>query len=189
MALDVSLQVDRTSNPATRQPQSPAPATPPTNRRQREASSQHQTSTHTQKAATLSKLTATRSTSPFHTTTTAIMWTNSSSKYLDLLPDNASLATGRIFIETVAALCLRFTVAEGDRRGILQWIVEVRDYRASHLLPDNDGNQSSGLLISETVEPGLEMADHDFLIPCGMDELLTEEQARESAWSLTDHQL
>ncbi|KAL2840984.1 RmlC-like cupin domain-containing protein [Aspergillus pseudoustus] len=71
----------------------------------------------------------------------------------------------------------------------LQWIVDGGEYKASYLLPDDDdGGESSGLLISETVVPGFEAADHDFLTLESMNELLTDEQTRELAWLLTDHE-
>ncbi|KAL5355132.1 RmlC-like cupin domain-containing protein [Aspergillus floccosus] len=51
-------------------------------------------------------------------------------------------------------------VTKGER---LQWIVEGGSYKASYLLPDDDDSNSSVLLISETVVPGFEFNDHDFL--------------------------
>ncbi|KAL8722127.1 MAG: hypothetical protein Q9225_001320 [Loekoesia sp. 1 TL-2023] len=49
----------------------------------------------------------------------------------------------------------------------LQWMVEGGKYKASYLLPDkegeNQGKSEEGLLISETVVPGFEFADHDFM--------------------------
>jgi hypothetical protein len=55
----------------------------------------------------------------------------------------------------------------------LQWVVEGGDYKASYLLPDDDEEEgeSSGLLITETVVPGFELADHDFLTPKDMEKL------------------
>ena len=61
----------------------------------------------------------------------------------------------------------------------LQWIVEGGKWKATYLLPDlsrkdgsgsgkeSDGVGSSeeGLLISETVVPGFDFEDHDFLSP------------------------
>ena len=70
----------------------------------------------------------------------------------------------------------------------LQWVVEGGKYKASFLLPDeydSDGNpRSDGLLISETVIPGFEYSDHDFMRREKMDELLTLEQTSELQWLL-----
>jgi uncharacterized protein len=52
-----------------------------------------------------------------------------------------------------------FTVGE-----MLQWMVEGGKFKATFLLPD-PGEEASGkgCLISETVIPGFEYADHDFM--------------------------
>jgi predicted cupin superfamily sugar epimerase len=74
-------------------------------------------------------------------------------------------------------------VAKGEK---LQWIVEGGKYKASFLLPDGEaGTESQGLLISETVVPGFEFCDHDFLSPAGLKELLGDEQAKELSWLLS----
>ncbi|KAL1644968.1 hypothetical protein SLS58_004039 [Diplodia intermedia] len=81
-------------------------------------------------------------------------------------------------------------VAAGER---LQWIVEGGKYKASFLLPDDGGeggegeanSSKDGCLISETVVPGFEYADHDFLKPERLVELVGEERAAELAWLLT----
>ncbi|KAB2572364.1 Uncharacterized protein DBV05_g9007 [Lasiodiplodia theobromae] len=78
-------------------------------------------------------------------------------------------------------------VAAGER---LQWVVEGGKYKASFLLPDEDGAGAAsaskdGCLISETVIPGFEFADHDFLKPERLVELVGEERAAELAWLLT----
>jgi hypothetical protein len=40
----------------------------------------------------------------------------------------------------------------------------VGSFKASYMLPDEEGgNSSQGLLISETAVPGFEYCDHDFL--------------------------
>ncbi|KAL2221822.1 DUF985 domain protein [Thermoascus aurantiacus ATCC 26904] len=75
-------------------------------------------------------------------------------------------------------------IAKGER---LQWIVEGGKYKASFLLPDKEGDpegKTEGLLISETVVPGFEFADHDFMLPETMEELLTPEQVKELSWML-----
>ncbi|KAI1465925.1 RmlC-like cupin domain-containing protein [Daldinia caldariorum] len=85
-------------------------------------------------------------------------------------------------------------VANGEK---LQWIVEGGKYKASFLLPDDasasaggdgDGEDkekektSGGLLISETVVPGFEFCDHDFLRAEEFRRLVTPEKAEELAW-------
>jgi len=75
-------------------------------------------------------------------------------------------------------------VEKGEK---LQWIVEGRKYKASFLLPDEEGGRESesGLLISETVVPGFEYCDHDFLAPEGLAELLRKETPGELSWLLS----
>jgi hypothetical protein len=74
-------------------------------------------------------------------------------------------------------------VAKGER---LQWIVEGGKFKASYLLPDQDGGDSSqGLLISETVVPWFEYCDHDFLSPRGLDELVGPAKAEGLKWLLS----
>ncbi|KAK5658538.1 hypothetical protein OQA88_1930 [Cercophora sp. LCS_1] len=75
-------------------------------------------------------------------------------------------------------------VAAGEK---LQWIVEGGKFKASFLLPDKDasGNETSeseGLLISETVVPGFEFYDHDFLVGDGLAKLIGEVKAKELDW-------
>lgn len=87
------------------------------------------------------------------------------------------LWTGKAKVETFV---VGQNVLEGER---LQWIVEGGKYKASFLLPDEeDGNSSDGLLISETVVPGFEFTDHDFLQRSRFEILLKEEQAKEMEW-------
>jgi predicted cupin superfamily sugar epimerase len=74
-------------------------------------------------------------------------------------------------------------VAKGER---LQWIVEGGKFKASYLLPDEEnGSESQGLLISETVIPGFEYCDHDFLSPEGLRSLLGPDKAGELSWLLS----
>lgn len=72
-------------------------------------------------------------------------------------------------------------VGAGER---VQWIVEGGKYKASFLLEDGkgDGGEGTGCLISETVVPGFEFADHDFLKMERAECLLTREQLEEMAW-------
>jgi predicted cupin superfamily sugar epimerase len=88
-------------------------------------------------------------------------------------------------------------VAKGEKA---VWIVEGGKYKASFLLPVGDGKEPRGdrLLISEvcikpkrnrgkltgeqTVVPGFEYSDHDFLLIDKFRELLREEQIKELEW-------
>lgn len=72
-------------------------------------------------------------------------------------------------------------VSQGER---LQWVVEGGKYKASFLLPDHEGGEKSeeGLLISETVVPGFEFADHDFMRMERLEALLEGRQKEELAW-------
>ncbi|CEL03261.1 hypothetical protein ASPCAL04419 [Aspergillus calidoustus] len=105
-------------------------------------------------------------------------------RYVVIHADRAACEGGKASIES-------FVVGQGiDRGERLQWVVEGGDYKASYLLPDGDGEggEPSGLLITETVVPGFEVADHDFLTPEDMEKLLTEDKVRELAWLLRDHE-
>ncbi|KAG0652071.1 hypothetical protein D0Z07_1194 [Hyphodiscus hymeniophilus] len=74
-------------------------------------------------------------------------------------------------------------VEKGER---LQWIVEGGKFKASFLLPDTEGGENSeGLLISETVVPGFEFCDHDFLSAQGLKGLLGAEKAKDLDWLLS----
>ncbi|KAE9984418.1 hypothetical protein EG327_005033 [Venturia inaequalis] len=77
-------------------------------------------------------------------------------------------------------------VAKGER---LQWIVEGGKYKASFLLDVGDGKgggtdcaECGGLLISETVFPGFEFTDHDFLELSKLRELVSPGEAKELEW-------
>ncbi|USP79439.1 uncharacterized protein yc1106_06713 [Curvularia clavata] len=59
------------------------------------------------------------------------------------------------------------------------WVVEGGKYKASFLL---DGAEGERLLISETVIPGFEYSDHDFLTEEKFRKLVTKEQAEEMKW-------
>jgi len=78
-------------------------------------------------------------------------------------------------------------LAKGER---LQWIVEGGKYKASYLLPDKENNgrspseRTSGLLISETVVPGFEFTDHDFLTAEALKGLVSKEVVEELGWLL-----
>jgi uncharacterized protein len=75
-------------------------------------------------------------------------------------------------------------VAAGER---LQWVVDGGKFKASFLLPDRDAvgsetGESGGLLISETVIPGFEYFDHDFLVKKSLVELVGEKKTEELEW-------
>lgn len=74
-------------------------------------------------------------------------------------------------------------VEKGER---LQWIVEGGKFKASYLLPgEENGKESEGLLISETVVPGFEYCDHDFLSLEGLKDLLGDKKAQSLSWLLS----
>ncbi|KND89644.1 Uncharacterized protein TOPH_05691 [Tolypocladium ophioglossoides CBS 100239] len=85
-----------------------------------------------------------------------------------------------------------FVVGPDVQRGEkLQWAVDGGVWKASYLLerPDKDAegpDTNEGLLISETVVPGFEYADHEFLSRERCAEILPEELAKELAW-LVNH--
>ncbi len=73
-------------------------------------------------------------------------------------------------------------LAHGEK---LQWIVEGGKFKASFLLSDQGQVQSTkGLLISETVTPGFEFSDHDFMTAQTLNEVATTEQIKELSWLL-----
>ncbi|MCJ1371773.1 hypothetical protein MMC20_002992 [Loxospora ochrophaea] len=81
-----------------------------------------------------------------------------------------------------------FVVGHDMRAGErLQWLVEGDKYKASFLLPDRDGAaESEGLLISETVVPGFEFSDHNFMPPEVLPQLVSPEQYEELKWLLPE---
>ncbi|KAF2998511.1 hypothetical protein E8E13_004108 [Curvularia kusanoi] len=73
-------------------------------------------------------------------------------------------------------------VERGER---VCWIVEGGKYKASFLLAEEGVDEwEARCLISETVVPGFEFADHDFLREETFNEVLKEEQADELRWLL-----
>lgn len=78
-----------------------------------------------------------------------------------------------------------FLVGENLGRGErLQWVVEGGIWKASYLLPDVEGGRvesKGGLLISETVVPGFEFRDHEFMTGEGLRGLVGE-RAAELSW-------
>ncbi|KAL2435174.1 hypothetical protein ABEF95_014235 [Exophiala dermatitidis] len=127
--------------------------------------------------------------------------------YVLLDTNRRDSVTGKVPIETFV---VGHDLEKGER---LQWIVEGGVFKASFLIPDRSDQQTvtksnspaaggtggttsgdegkneaessaGGLLITETVVPGFEYADHDFLTFEGMQELLVPEQVEELKWLL-----
>ena len=94
--------------------------------------------------------------------------------------DEKKLLTGKARVETYV---VGQDVLGGEK---LQWIVDGGKYKASYLLPDEKEGRDSkeGCLISETVVPGFEFADHDFMRRERAEALLTQEQVEEMGWML-----
>ncbi|KAK1223858.1 hypothetical protein PQX77_013254 [Marasmius sp. AFHP31] len=74
-------------------------------------------------------------------------------------------------------------IAHGER---MQWVVEGDKYKASFLLPDEEGGNESkeGCLVTETVTPGWEITENEFLTAQRLHELVAPEQALQLAWLL-----
>lgn len=78
-------------------------------------------------------------------------------------------------------------VGRGER---LQWVVQGGVWKASYLLPPAATNgealhrPSEELLISETVVPGFEYADHEFISHDRCSQILPDELAKELDWLL-----
>lgn len=96
--------------------------------------------------------------------------------------DEKKLWNGKARVETYV---VGQDVLGGEK---LQWIVDGGKYKASFLLPDEKEGEDSisreGCLISETVVPGFEFADHDFMRRERAEALLTQEQVEEMGWML-----
>ena len=92
--------------------------------------------------------------------------------------DENKLWTGKARVETYV---VGQDVLGGEK---LQWIVDGGKYKASFLLDTEDGRDSEGCLISETVVPGFEFAVHDFMKRERAEVLLTQEQVEEMGWML-----
>ena len=89
------------------------------------------------------------------------------------------ISQGRVPVETFV---VGHDIAKGER---LQWIVEGGKFKASFLLPDDEkGESENGLLISETVVPGFEYSDHDFMTAEQMVESLGPSEREELKWLL-----
>lgn len=75
-------------------------------------------------------------------------------------------------------------LAKGEK---MQWIVEGGKYKASFLLTDQENRtESDGLLISETVVPGFEFSDHNFMPTEALDELVESAEADKLRWLLLE---
>ncbi|EUC46505.1 hypothetical protein COCMIDRAFT_35865 [Bipolaris oryzae ATCC 44560] len=76
----------------------------------------------------------------------------------------------------VESFAVGMDFAAGERS---VWVVEGGKYKASFLL---EGAEGERLLISETVIPGFEYSDHDFLTLEGFKKIVSPEQAEELEW-------
>lgn len=89
------------------------------------------------------------------------------------------ISQGRAPIET---FIVGHDISKGER---LQWIVDGGKFKASFLLPDDGkGESEKGLLISETVVPGFEYSDHNFMTAQQLVESLGEKEREELRWLL-----
>lgn len=99
----------------------------------------------------------------------------------EVLPsyDTHSGIRGKARVET---FIVGHDVEKGER---LQWIVDGGKYKSSFLLPlEGEEKDGEGLLISETVVPGFEYSDHDFMRVERLEALVKKEQADEMRWML-----
>ncbi|KAK5046452.1 hypothetical protein LTR84_008255 [Exophiala bonariae] len=100
--------------------------------------------------------------------------------YVILHVDRPRDAKGRVHVDT-------FMVGQDIFNGEdLQWVITGGKFKATFLIPDEDDGPESvdGLLISETVIPGFEYADHDFLRAEEFVDYLDQEQQEELKWLL-----
>ncbi|KAM4065495.1 cupin superfamily protein [Hirsutella rhossiliensis] len=117
-------------------------------------------------------LTPARPTGSFHRNRSRIVhtWHRGRGCYILIYPD------GR-----VESFIVGSDVERGEK---LQWAVEGGVWKASYLLgpSDADSSHNEGLLISETVVPGFEYADHEFLSRQRCAEILSENLLQELGW-------
>ncbi|OJJ98784.1 hypothetical protein ASPACDRAFT_1857281 [Aspergillus aculeatus ATCC 16872] len=89
---------------------------------------------------------------------------------------------------TVETFVVGMDTQHGER---MQWVVEGGVWKGCFLetrdIESDHGNGFEGMLISETVMPGFEMEDHEFLTRTKMEEMLTEEQTQELQWMLREN--
>lgn len=100
--------------------------------------------------------------------------------YVIIHVDQPRDAKGRFRVDT-------FMVGQDIVNGEdLQWVITGGKFKATFLIPDEDDGPESvdGLLISETVIPGFEYADHDFLRAEEFVDYLDVEQQEELKWLL-----
>ncbi|CAH0024374.1 unnamed protein product [Clonostachys rhizophaga] len=71
----------------------------------------------------------------------------------------------------------------------LSWVVEGGVWKASFLLPSEEADTGEeGLLISETVVPGFDYLDHEFLTPEAFSGLLPEDAASKLEWLVREQE-
>ncbi|KAF2847503.1 hypothetical protein T440DRAFT_471011 [Plenodomus tracheiphilus IPT5] len=97
-------------------------------------------------------------------------------RYVLIHADEDNLAGG---VKRMETFIVGKDVAAGEKA---VWVVEGGKYKASFLLGEGGDAEGDRLLISETVIPGFEYSDHDFLSLEKFKTLVTEEQAKELEW-------
>ncbi|RAK79866.1 cupin domain-containing protein [Aspergillus fijiensis CBS 313.89] len=89
---------------------------------------------------------------------------------------------------TVETFVVGMDTQHGER---MQWVVEGGVWKGcfweTRDIDSDDGEGFEGMLISETVVPGFEMEDHEFLSRTKMEEMLPEEQTQELQWMLREN--
>ncbi|KAL0566269.1 hypothetical protein V5O48_015746 [Marasmius crinis-equi] len=98
----------------------------------------------------------------------------------DKVGEGEEIIRGKARVET---FIVGQNIVKGEK---LQWVIAGDKYKASFLLPDEEGGGFSeeGCLITETVIPGFEFTEWDSLQPQRLYELVTPEQADQLAWLL-----
>ncbi|KAJ4985348.1 duf985 domain protein [Stagonosporopsis vannaccii] len=103
-------------------------------------------------------------------------------RYVLIHDDEEGEGEGKAGKKRVESFVVGRDVERGER---VCWVVEGGKYKASFLLAEDGVDEwESRLLISETVVPGFEFADHDFLREETFDRILEHEQAEELRWLL-----
>ena len=97
-------------------------------------------------------------------------------RYVVLHPSDVGGGSGGSVVR-VEKFTVGHDLAKGEK---LQWIVEGGRWKATYLMPDlsseGSGASEEGLLISETVVPGFDFEDHDFLTLEALSGMLGEKE-------------
>lgn len=104
-------------------------------------------------------------------------------RYFIIDPKNIDSSTGHA---KVTSFIVGHDIEHDEK---LQWIVDGNKFKATCLLPDaNSHGSEGGLLISETVVPGFELSDHDFLTNDELVRLLGKGEATDALkWLLREN--